>query len=82
VNLLYLVYFFNNEISFLILFQYKPKVIIMLNLVLPFVRIMNIMIINQLIKSIKECMDIKVSFNHLKYTKTYFPFDMKQNVEI
>ncbi len=38
-------------------FQYKPKATIMLNSMLPLVRIMNIMKTNN-VKSIKKCMDI------------------------
>jgi hypothetical protein len=53
----------------------------MLNLLLPFGGIMNIVkLIN--IKSNKKMYGCKMWFNGLKYTKTCYSFHLKQNVQI
>jgi hypothetical protein len=60
--------------------QYKPKAIIMLNLVLPLVGIMNIVKINQY-QIHYNIYGYRLWFNGFKYTKVC-SFHMKQNNEI
>jgi hypothetical protein len=60
--------------------QYKPKIAIVLNSMLPLVGIMNILKINQC-QIYFKMYGYKMWFNNLKYTKTCCFFHMKQNVK-